>query len=42
MQHPNTVRYRLKKVKEALQAEFLTDKELMAVLIMAQIAQERI
>lgn len=42
MQHPNTVRYRLKKVKEAMLAEFLTDKELAAVLIMAQIAQERI
>lgn len=42
MQHPNTVRYRLKKAKEAMRAEFLTDKEFAAVMVMAQIAQERI
>lgn len=42
IQHPNTVRYRVKKVKEALGSESLTDKELVAVLIMARIAQERI
>lgn len=41
-QHPNTVRYRIKRVKEAMEAEFLTDKELAGVLIMAKIAQERI
>ncbi len=41
-QHPNTVRYRIKKVKEAIHAEFLTDKELAAVLVMARIAQTRI
>lgn len=41
-QHPNTIRYRIKKVKEAIGCEALTDKELAAVLVMARIAQERI
>lgn len=41
-QHPNTIRYRIKKVKEATGCASLTDKELAAVLIMARIAQGRI
>lgn len=41
-QHPNTIRYRIKKVKEATGSAFLTDKEMATVLIMAKMARERI
>lgn len=42
IQHPNTVRYRLRKIKEATHSSFLTDKEMAVVLTMAKIATERI
>lgn len=41
-QHPNTVRYRIKKIKEASGSSFLTDRELAFVLMMARIALGRV
>ncbi len=41
-QHPNTVRYRIKKIKEATGCSFLSDRELTLVLMMARIAQGRL
>ena len=34
-QHPNTVRYRLKKIKEVLSVQDATDRELAALLALA-------
>ena len=34
-QHPNTVRYRLKKIKEVLAVQDATDRELAALLTLA-------
>nr|WP_236650706.1 helix-turn-helix domain-containing protein [Adlercreutzia muris] len=37
-QHPNTVRYRLKKIKEVLAVQDLTDRELAALLQLVYLA----
>lgn len=37
-QHPNTVRYRLKKIKEVLSVQDLTDRELAALLTLTYLA----
>lgn len=37
-QHPNTVRYRLKKIKEVLDVQDLTDRELAALLALTYLA----
>ena len=37
-QHPNTIRYRLKKIKAVLNLEYASDKELVAFLILTFLA----